>query len=170
MLFKLLFWSHPEKSLLATQQEKLHSSVIFLRTVYCHTLIKSQLASAVVLVRSALQRGAPGHVNELISWRDQQALLHIHDNALRCSSRWQTPCDSQGIFVEACGFFFPFPALGACVGLAGSLLLDKNSFPSNSQYCSASLTRGVCKLLSICSGGSPCSRVHVGRLSWARRF
>lgn len=78
-------------------------------------------------MRSALQRGLPGHVNKLISCRDQQALLHIHDNALRYSSRWWTHTHTHTIKKASLfgSVFFSFPALRLCVGLAGSLLLWK---------------------------------------------
>lgn len=57
-----------------------------------------------------MQRVAPGHVNKLISWRDQQAFLHIHNNAVDAAADGKcTHMMQESIFVWGLGFFFPPP-------------------------------------------------------------
>lgn len=61
-------------------------------------------------MRSALWRVAPGHVHKLISWRDHQALLHMHNNALDAAADGKrVHVMQEGIFVWAWVLFFPCP-------------------------------------------------------------
>lgn len=161
-------WSHPERSFYPPSRGNCALAVDFWGQFITIPSLNRNSVVAVVLVRSALQRNAPGHLNKWISRRDQQTLLHIYHNALRCSSRWQTcTCDSEGIFVWAC-IFFSLPCCPACmVGLAGRLLLCKAPLLATASIPLPCLFR---ESANICSEFSTCSEVHPGTLGCVRRL